>query len=51
MPVGAHAAVVDVNGKPTLLIRHADGTSAIVVSIEVDRSGIRNVWAIANRTN
>lgn len=47
-PVGAHAAVVDVNGKPTLLIRRADGTPAIVVSIEVDRSGIRNVWAFAN---
>jgi RNA polymerase sigma-70 factor (ECF subfamily) len=47
-PAGARLAVADVNGKPTLLIRHPDGTPAIVVSIEVDQARIRNVWAIAN---
>jgi RNA polymerase sigma-70 factor, ECF subfamily len=47
-PAGAQLAVADVNGKPTLLIRHPDGTPAIVVSIDVDRSRIRNIWAIGN---
>lgn len=48
MPVGAQFAVAEVNGRPTLLIRHADGTPAIVVSIEVDQARIYNIWAIAN---
>ena len=47
-PAGAQLAVADVNGKPTLLIRHPDGTPAIVVSIDVNRSRIRNIWAIGN---
>ena len=47
-PVGARFSVAQVNGKPTLLIRHADGTPAIVVSIGVDGSHIRDIWAIAN---
>ncbi|HSJ38291.1 MAG TPA: hypothetical protein VK945_08815 [Planococcus sp. (in: firmicutes)] len=36
------------NGKPTLLIRHADGTPAIVVSIAVDEAHIHQIWVIAN---
>jgi RNA polymerase sigma-70 factor (ECF subfamily) len=48
MPTGARLAVAEVNGRPTLLIRHADGTPAIVVSIEVDQARILNIWAIAN---
>src|SRR6266513_6335700 len=47
-PAGAHLAVADVNGKPTLLIRHPDGTPAIVVSIEVGQGRIHNIWAVAN---
>ena len=48
MPAGAQVTVGDVNGKPTLLIRHADGTLAIVVRIKVGQGRIRNIWAIAN---
>jgi len=48
MPPGAQLAVADVNGKPTLLIRHADGRSAIVVSIEVRQGHLQTIWAIAN---
>jgi RNA polymerase sigma-70 factor (ECF subfamily) len=48
-PAGAQFAVADVNSKPTLLIRHPDGTPAIVVSIDVDEGRIHNVWAIANQ--
>jgi hypothetical protein len=48
MPAGAQFAVADVNGKPTLLIRHADETPVIVVSIEASEAGILNIWAIAN---
>ncbi len=47
-PPGAQFAVADVNGKPTLLIRYPDGTPAIVVSIDVDKARIRDVWAIVN---
>jgi RNA polymerase sigma-70 factor (ECF subfamily) len=47
-PAGARFEVANVNGRPTLLIRHADGTPAIVVSIELDGALIHNVWAIAN---
>lgn len=48
MPAGGQRSVADVNGKPTLLIRHPDGAPAIVVSIEVEHGRIRNIWAIAN---
>jgi RNA polymerase sigma-70 factor, ECF subfamily len=48
MPAGGQVSVADVNGKPTLLIRHPGGSPAIVVSIEVDRGRICNIWAIAN---
>jgi RNA polymerase sigma-70 factor (ECF subfamily) len=48
MPAGAQFAVADVNGKPTLLIRHADGTPALVVSLEVDEARIHTIWVIAN---
>jgi len=48
VPVGAQYAVADVNGQPTLLIRHPDGMPAVVVSIEVDQTRIRNIWAIGN---
>jgi len=47
-PIGAQSAVANVNGKPTLLIRHTDGTPAIVVSIEIGETGIQNIWAVAN---
>jgi RNA polymerase sigma-70 factor, ECF subfamily len=47
-PSGAGFLVTDVNGKPTLLIRHADGKAAYVVSIAVGEKGISNIWAIAN---
>jgi len=50
MPVGATFAVVDVNGKPTLLIRRADGTPAIVVSVDADagEARVHSIWVIAN---
>jgi len=48
MPPGAQLGVADVNGLPTLLIRHPDGTPAIVVSIEADQARIRAIWAVAN---
>jgi RNA polymerase sigma-70 factor, ECF subfamily len=48
MPPGAQLAVADVNGKPTLLIRHLDGRPAIVVSIEVRQGHLHTIWAIAN---
>lgn len=48
LPMDARAAVVDVNGKPTLLIRRGDGTPFVVVSIDVDQARIRSVWAIGN---
>jgi RNA polymerase sigma-70 factor, ECF subfamily len=47
-PPGARLIVVNVNGKPTLLIQHSDGTPFVVVSIEVDGPRIRTVWAIGN---
>jgi RNA polymerase sigma-70 factor (ECF subfamily) len=48
MPLGALFEVANVNGQPTLLIRHIDGKPALVVSIEAGRSGIHNIWVIAN---
>jgi RNA polymerase sigma-70 factor, ECF subfamily len=47
-PPGARLAVVNVNAKPTVLVQNADGTPLVVVSIEVDASRIRTVWAIGN---
>ncbi|SRR5579871_539944 len=47
-PPGGRFAVVNVNGKPTLLVQRADGTPFAVVSIEVERGRIRTVWAIGN---
>ncbi len=50
MPAGATFAVADVNGKPTLLIRRADGVPAIVVSVDADAGAARvqTIWAVAN---
>ncbi len=48
MPAGATFAVANVNGKPTLLIRRADGAPAIVVSLEVGERRVQTIWAIAN---
>jgi len=48
MPSGATFAVADVNGKPTLLMRSADGTPAIVVSLEVGAARVHTIWAVAN---
>jgi len=48
VPMDAQTALVDVNGKPTLLIRRGDSTPFVVVSIDVDRGRIRTVWAIGN---
>ena len=47
-PTGARYSVVDVNGRPTLLISYPEGTPAIVVSIEVDQERIQAVWVVAN---
>jgi RNA polymerase sigma-70 factor (ECF subfamily) len=50
MPAGATFAVADVNGKPTLLIRRADGVPAIVVSVdaEADAARVHTIWVVAN---
>jgi len=48
MPEGARLMVDDINHRPTLVIRNADGTPAVVVSIEVDQAKISAVWAVAN---
>ena len=47
-PADAGYAVADVNGRPTLLVRRADGVPVVVVSIEVDGAHIRTIWAIGN---
>lgn len=47
-PQGARLIVANVNGKPTLLIQRADGTPYVVVSIDIDGTRIRQVWAIGN---
>jgi RNA polymerase sigma-70 factor (ECF subfamily) len=47
-PQAARFDVADVNARPTLLIRHADGRPAIVVSIGISAAGIDNIWVIAN---
>jgi RNA polymerase sigma-70 factor (ECF subfamily) len=47
-PQDAKFEVAEVNSRPTLLIRHADGTPAMVVSIEADESAIHRVWVVAN---
>jgi RNA polymerase sigma-70 factor (ECF subfamily) len=48
IPQGARFAVVDVNGKPTLLISQADGAPAIVISLEVGQGLIQSIWTVAN---
>jgi RNA polymerase sigma-70 factor (ECF subfamily) len=48
LPPGARFAVADVNGRPTLLIRQADGTPAFVISLEVDANQVSGVWVVAN---
>ncbi|HET6319185.1 MAG TPA: RNA polymerase sigma-70 factor [Chloroflexota bacterium] len=48
LPPNARPAIGDVNGKPTLLIRQADGTPALVVSVGVERGHITDIWAVAN---
>jgi RNA polymerase sigma-70 factor (ECF subfamily) len=48
MPAGAQFQVAEVNARPTLLIRHADGSPAIVVSIAAAGNRISHVWVIAN---
>jgi RNA polymerase sigma-70 factor (ECF subfamily) len=47
-PTAARYLVADVNSRPTLLICSADGTPAIVVSLEVGEGRIQTIWAIAN---
>ncbi|HKX17527.1 MAG TPA: RNA polymerase sigma-70 factor [bacterium] len=47
-PADAQYVVADVNGRPTLLVRRADGTPVAVVSIEVEGGRIGTVWAIGN---
>jgi RNA polymerase sigma-70 factor, ECF subfamily len=47
-PPDARLAVVNVNGKPTLLVRRPDGSPFVVVSVEVDQARITTVWAIGN---
>jgi hypothetical protein len=51
IPAFGHRKVVSGSSdstRPTLLIGYADGTPAIVVSIEVGDGRIQNIWAIAN---
>jgi RNA polymerase sigma-70 factor (ECF subfamily) len=48
LPPGALVDVADINGKPSILIRHADATPAIVISLEVEGGQVRNIWAVAN---
>jgi len=47
-PPGATFGVADVNGRPTILVRNAEGAPAIVVSIELAGGRIQSIWAIAN---
>ena len=47
-PPGAIFGVADLNGRPTILVRNADGSPAIVVSVELDGGRIQSIWAIAN---
>ena len=47
-PADAQYVVADVNGRPTLLVRRADGTPIAVVSIEIVGGRIGTVWAIGN---
>lgn len=47
-PASAQYVVADVNGRPTLLVRRADGTPIAVVSIEIVGGRIETVWAIGN---
>lgn len=47
-PPGATLNVAGVNGKPSILIRHADGAPALVVSFEVGGGLIQGIWVVAN---
>ena len=47
-PPSAIFGVADLNGRPTILVRNADGSPAIVVSVELDGGRIQSIWAIAN---
>ena len=47
-PADAQYVLADVNGRPTLLVRRADGTPIAVVSIAVEGGRIGTVWAIGN---
>jgi hypothetical protein len=40
---GAITAIIEINGKPTLLIRHADGSPAIVVSLQVSQGRVQSI--------
>ncbi len=48
LPPGARFAVVDVNGRPTLLIRHPYGSPAFVISLDVAGAEVSAVWVVAN---
>jgi RNA polymerase sigma-70 factor (ECF subfamily) len=47
-PVAARYRVAEINGKPTLLICHADGAPAIVISVDIGAGRIQTIWAMAN---
>jgi len=48
LPAGARFAVADVNARPTLLVRNADGSPVFVISLDVDEAQVRAVWVVAN---
>ena len=48
MPANATFGFADINGRPTILVRNADGGASFVVSVEIDHDRIESVWAIAN---
>ena len=48
VPADGRFDVVDVNGRPTLLVRRADGTPVVVVSVDIDGGRVRTIWAIGN---
>jgi RNA polymerase sigma-70 factor (ECF subfamily) len=48
MPQGAQVDVVVINGQPSILIRHADGRPALVISLAPAAGGIGKIWVIAN---
>ena len=48
LPAGATFALADVNGRPTVLVRNANGSAAFVVSVEIEDGRVESIWAIAN---